>query len=157
MERWRVRQRSLFESLPRNAELPEPQRQKAVLLLASAQLFHQVVMTDVIEAALNISLNDPIVWQVMPPSIRRASARENGSPDMLQSSVTASSATKPVRDTPELRFEDRLQKVLDRALYYAILDGRNAQWTELPRLAGLGNQLAPRRTRSICASAQLDP
>jgi hypothetical protein len=33
MERWRVRQRSLFESRPRGAELPEPQRQKAVLLL----------------------------------------------------------------------------------------------------------------------------
>lgn len=35
MERWRVRQRSLFEIRPRGAELPEPQRQKAVLLLGA--------------------------------------------------------------------------------------------------------------------------
>lgn len=35
MERWRIRQRSLFESRPWNAELPEPQRGKAVLLLGS--------------------------------------------------------------------------------------------------------------------------
>lgn len=35
MERWRVRQRSLFESRPWGAEVPEPQRQKAVLLLGS--------------------------------------------------------------------------------------------------------------------------
>ena len=35
MERWRVRQRSLFEIRPKVAELPEPQRQKALLLLGS--------------------------------------------------------------------------------------------------------------------------
>jgi hypothetical protein len=35
MERWRVRQRSLFESRPRGVEMPEPQRQKAVLLLGA--------------------------------------------------------------------------------------------------------------------------
>jgi hypothetical protein len=35
MERWKAGQRSLFESRPQVAELPEPQRQKAVLLLGS--------------------------------------------------------------------------------------------------------------------------
>jgi hypothetical protein len=35
MERWKVRQASLFESRPPVAELPEFQRQKALLLLGS--------------------------------------------------------------------------------------------------------------------------
>jgi hypothetical protein len=35
MERWRARQTNLFEKSPQAAELPEPQRQKALLLLGS--------------------------------------------------------------------------------------------------------------------------
>ena len=35
MERWKARQTSLFESRPPVAELPELQRQKALLLLGS--------------------------------------------------------------------------------------------------------------------------
>jgi len=35
MERWKARQTSLFESQPPVAELPELQRQKALLLLGS--------------------------------------------------------------------------------------------------------------------------
>jgi hypothetical protein len=35
MERWTARQRSLFENRQPIAELPEPQRQKALLLLGS--------------------------------------------------------------------------------------------------------------------------
>jgi hypothetical protein len=35
MERWKAHQTNLFESRRRVAELPEPQRQKALLLLGS--------------------------------------------------------------------------------------------------------------------------
>ena len=35
MERWKARQTSLFESCPKTIELPEPQRQKALVLLRS--------------------------------------------------------------------------------------------------------------------------
>jgi hypothetical protein len=35
MDRWKARQTSLFERCPKVAELPEPQRQKALLLLGS--------------------------------------------------------------------------------------------------------------------------
>ena len=35
MEGWKARQTNLFEKSPQVAELPEPQRQKAVLLLGS--------------------------------------------------------------------------------------------------------------------------
>ena len=35
MERWEARQTSLFESRPQAAELPEPLRRKALLLLGS--------------------------------------------------------------------------------------------------------------------------
>jgi hypothetical protein len=35
MEKWKARQGNLFESRPTVAELPEPQRQKALLLLGS--------------------------------------------------------------------------------------------------------------------------
>ena len=39
---------------------------------------------------------------------------------MLQSAVAASSWAEAIRDVPELRLEDRLQKLLDRALYNAV-------------------------------------
>jgi hypothetical protein len=35
MERWRARQTNLFERSPEVAELPEPRRQKALLLLGA--------------------------------------------------------------------------------------------------------------------------
>jgi hypothetical protein len=35
MERWKAHQTNLFESRPRVAEVPEPQRQKALLILGS--------------------------------------------------------------------------------------------------------------------------
>ena len=35
MERWKAQQTNLFESRPRVTKLPEPQRQKALLLLGS--------------------------------------------------------------------------------------------------------------------------
>src|ERR1700739_3441224 len=93
----------------------------------------------------------------MPSSICRVCTRKNGSSDMLKSTMAASSGTKPVRDAPELSFKDRFQKVLDRALYNAILDGRNTQRPEFSRFPWLGNQLAPRGARPICANAQFGP
>jgi hypothetical protein len=74
---------------------------------------------------------------------------------MLQSAVATPSRSEPVRDMPEVRFEDRLQKVLDRALYDAISDSGNPEESELPRLARLGNQLSSARTRSIPARPQV--
>lgn len=59
-----------------------------------------------------------------------------------------------LKHMPKLLLEDRLQKCLDRALNDAILDRGNAQGPELPRFAGLGDKLAPRRARPVCAGAQ---
>jgi len=71
------------------------------------------------------------------------------------SAVAASSRTEPVRDVPEVRFEDRLQKVLDRGLDDAVRDSGDSQGSELPRLARLRNELPAAGARSIPARPQL--
>ena len=52
---------------------------------------------------------------------------------------------------PESRLEQRLQKLLDRALYHAVGDRGNPQGSELPRFARLGDELASARAGSKCS------
>ena len=65
--------------------------------------------------------------------------------------MPSSSWAEAIRDVPELRLEDRLQKLLDRALYNAVRYSWNSQGSELPWLAWLGDQLPPARARPIPA------
>src|SRR5262245_12062662 len=99
-------------------------------------------MIDVIEAALDVALNYPAIWHTVPSPIRPLLQRQDGPSDMLCSPVAAAAGSKPVRDVPELRLEDRLQDVLDRGLNDAIGDRRNAQGSELPWFSGLRDELA---------------
>jgi hypothetical protein len=100
------------------------------------------MMVDVVEAALDVPLDDPGIWCSMAPTIAPALAGANGLPDVLQGTVTPPSRPEPVRDMPELRLEDWLQNILDRGLHDAISDRRNAQGSEFPRFPRLGNQFA---------------
>ena len=107
------------------------------------------MVVDVVEAALDVTLDDPGIWQPGPVTIRVPLARLDDRPDILQSAVRAPSGPEPIGDPPELCLEDWLQKYLDRALNNAILDRRNAQGPELPRFPGFGNEFASRRARPI--------
>ena len=112
------------------------------------------MMVDVVEAALDVSLNDLGIRHPAPSSILVTFLRQGRSPDIFQGPVAAPSGPEPVGDMPELGLEYRLQKRFDRALNDAIFDRGNAQGSEFPWFASLRNELAPRRARPICATAQ---
>jgi len=99
---------------------------------------HQLVVIDVIETALDIPLDDPLVGCPLASAIFCRRSRTHAHADMLQGAVAASSGPKPVRHMPEASLEDRLQDILDRALNYAVTHGRDTEGSELPRLTRLG-------------------
>src|SRR5215472_16422708 len=111
-------------------------------------------MTEIVETALDVPLDDPSVWQAGPVAALVDLPRQEGHPDVLQSAMGAPSGPEAVGDIPELRLEDWLQECLDRALNNAVLDRGNGQGTELPWFTRFGDELAPRRAGSICAGAQ---
>lgn len=100
-------------------------------------------MTEIIETALDVALDDPSVWQASPMAILIELFRQESHTNVLQSAVGAPSGPESIGDIPELRFEDRLQEGLDRTLNDAIFDGGNAQGTELSWFTGFGDELAP--------------
>lgn len=110
---------------------------------ASAYPVHQMVVVDVVEAALNVTLDDPVIRHALPPTVAPHFAGNCASTDVLQGAMRAPAGSKPVRDVPELRLEDRLQEHFDRALYHAVFDRRNSQGPELPRFTGFGDKFAP--------------
>ena len=100
-------------------------------------------MVDVVETALYVAFNDPVIRHSVPSAILIPLSRLQGLPDMLQGAVRASARTKPVRDRPKLRLEDWLENCFDRALNDAVLYRGDAQGPELPRFTGFGNELPP--------------
>jgi hypothetical protein len=81
-----------------------------------------MVMRNMIEAAFDVTLDNPRVRQLAPPFVLIAFLRQGGSAEVLQCAVAATAGSKPVRNMPKLRFEDRLQQEFDRALNDAILN-----------------------------------
>jgi hypothetical protein len=116
-----------------------------------AYTLHQQVAINLIET----TLDDPLVGRRMASAVLSFRDRPNGRTDMLQSAVAASSGSKSIRDMPEVRLEDRLQKVLKRVLYEASGNRRNAEASELPRLAWLRDPLPSAGTRSLPARSQV--
>lgn len=112
-------------------------------------------MIDIVEASFDVPLNNPRIWQPVSPSVLVPLLRQGCPTNVLQGAVGVSAGSKPIRDMPELRLEDRLQKDSGRALYDAVSDGGDAQGSELPRFPGLWNELAPGRTWPICTTAQI--
>ena len=112
-----------------------------------ANALHQQVVVDMIEASFDVALNDPLIRSALAQAIAGLCSRTYRHADMLQGGVTAPSGSKPIRDMPKRRLEDRLQQVLDRTLHEAIGDSGNAQRSEFPRLARLWNPLPAARAR----------
>lgn len=96
------------------------------------------MVIDVIETALDISLDDPLVGCPLTSAVFCLRSRTDAHADMLQGAVAASPGSKPVRHMPEASLEDRLQDILDRALNHAITHGRDAKGPELPGWRGFG-------------------
>ena len=69
----------------------------------------------------------------------------------------ASSGPKAVRDRIEIRLEDRLQHQLERHLDQSVSERRNAQRTELSRLARLRDQPLPNRLWPVNSLSQVLP
>ena len=167
--------RRQHEAFRQNAGLQEPPHQSVHLGIADAgaDALHQLVMIDVVEAALDVALDDPLIGRPLAAAVIGLGSRSHGHADMLQGAVAAPSWSKPVRHVPERRLEDRLQKVLHRALNDAVANGRDpstahpsllrrpwplagfAQGPERPRLARLGDELPTRWARSIRAIPQV--
>lgn len=102
-----------------------------------------------IQATLDVALDDPLVGCSMTPAIFSLRDWSHGRANMLQSAVAAPSRAESIRDVPELRFEDWLQKMLDRALDDTVGDGRDTQGSEPPRSSRFGNPLPSARARPI--------
>src|SRR3974390_1709390 len=77
-------------------------------------------MIDVVEAALDISFDDPLIRRPLASAIFSLHSRSHAHADVLQGSVAASSGSEPVRHMPEAGLEDRFQNVLDRTLHHAV-------------------------------------
>lgn len=130
------------------------QPRHATVSNASAYPIHQVMVVDIVEAALDVPFNDPAIRQPNSSPILPEFVRQDRAADILQGAVRAPPGSEPVRDMPELRLEDRLQEDFDRALDDAIFDRRNAQGSELAWFTGFRDELASRRAGPICAGAQ---
>jgi len=115
---------------------------------------HQPVVIDVIETALDVSFDDPLVGHRMSLAICRLGSGPHGHADVFQSTVASSPGPKPVRYVPKLSLEDRLQDLLDRSLNDAVLDSRNPQGPEFPWFASLRDQFAPAGARAVAAVPQ---
>jgi hypothetical protein len=139
------------EAVRQNAGIQEPPDQPVHLHVADAgaDALHQLVLVDMVEAALDVAFYDPAVGRPVASAVAGLRPRSHGHADVLQGAVAASSGPEPVRYVPEGRLEDRLQKVLHRALYDAVAYGRDAQGAKLPWFARFGDELPAGRARLV--------
>src|SRR3954451_11574842 len=108
-----------------------------------------------IETALDVAFDDPRIGGPPTSAVFGLRSRSHGHADMFQGAMTASAGSEPVGNMPESRLENRLQKVLHRALYNAVTHGRNAQGSEFPGFARLRNEFPAGWTRLIPALPQV--
>src|SRR5271163_1196235 len=87
------------EAVRQNSGLQELRDQPRDLTIgdASTNPLHQLVVIDVVEAAPDISFDDPLVGRPLTPAILCRRPRSHAHPDMLQGAMAASSGPKPVR------------------------------------------------------------
>src|SRR5215472_29272 len=100
-------------------------------------------MIDVVEAALDVSFDDPLIGCPLTPAILCLCPRTHAHADVLQGAMAASSGSEPIRYVPKTRLEDRFQNVLDRALHHAIAHCGDPQGSELPWLTRFWDKLPP--------------
>ncbi len=147
------KQKAFFQ----HAGCQEPSDQSPHLRVSNtgADALHQPMVVDMVETALDVPLDDPGVGRLPTPAVARFCSRPDRHADVLQGTMTALCGSKPVGDVPECCLENRLQKVLDRALNDAVGDGGNTQGSELPWFARLGDQLPAARAWSIPSHPQV--
>jgi hypothetical protein len=124
---------------------------------APAQARHDVMVVDMVEAALDVPFDDPLIGRTRPISVRLRAGGADRVPDVLQSVATRPARAEAIRDGQELRLQDRLEQLQERGLHDAIPHGRHTERPELARLAALRNHHPPHRGRPIAARAQHRP
>jgi hypothetical protein len=104
-------------------------------------------MVDMIEAALDVTFDGPRERQPLGslPTVRNAPAQSHL--QICQSAVHAFAGPEAIGDGVEPRLEDRLQDVLHRCLDDPVFHGRNAQGSETPWFARLGDEHSSHRAR----------
>jgi hypothetical protein len=122
---------------------------------ARTYTLHQFVVIDVVETALDVAFDDPGIRRPLASAIFGFCSRSHAHADMLQGAVAPPTGSEPVGDVPEIRLEDRLQKILHRALYDAVTHGRNAQGAEFPWFSRLGDKLPAGWARLVSAIPQV--
>ena len=108
-----------------------------------SQAVHQMMVVDVIEAALDVAFDDPLIGWARPTLYGLLAGWADRVADMLQSVTTRFLRPKAVRNGKKLRFVDWLKHLQDRGLHDPILDGRNSQRPELARFSGLWDHQPP--------------
>jgi len=117
---------------------------------------HQQVVIDIVETALDIAFNDPLIGDIVTFAVRFACApRPHCHTDVFERAMTSPSWPKAIRDMPESRFQDWFQKLFDRALNDTVGDRRNPQGSELPRFALFWNKLSAARTGTVPPQSKL--
>ena len=125
--------------VPCPKEFPD-QRDEVFILYPPSQNFCQDVLVYVVEAALDVSFNEPFDSCV-------------GSLNLAQCCVSASSGAEAVGLMVEGRLIDAFQNHVDDLLYELVIRGGNPQRTFLPVF--LGYVLSPYRSGLIGTVAQL--
>lgn len=115
------------------------------------------MVVDMVEAALDVPFDDPLIGRTRPISVRLRASGADRVPDVLQSVATRPARAEAIRDGQELRLEDRLEQLQERGLHDAIPHGWHTERPELARLAALRNHHPPHRDRAIAALAQHRP
>src|SRR5215831_18824849 len=87
---------------------------------ATSNALHERVVVDVVEAALDVPFDDPLIRGHASFAILCFGTWAHRHSDVLHSAMAASSRPKPIRDVPKLSFEDWFQDLLDRALDHAV-------------------------------------
>jgi hypothetical protein len=143
-------------ALRENAGLEESDDQAVRLRVRDppAHPLHQTVMVDVVEASLDVSLDDPLVRE---PTLR---ARLDGlgtkeQSKVLQRPVDRLAGPEAVRDGEEIRLEHGLQDVLECCLNDPILHRGNPQGAKLPWRAEFRDEHPPHRRWPVRAGAKL--
>ena len=82
---------------------------------------HDMVVVDVVEAALDVPFDDPLIGRTGPVGRGLLPDRADRVADVLQSVATRLPRTEAVRDGQEVRLEDWLQQLQQRSLNDPIL------------------------------------
>ena len=122
---------------------------------AATDSFQNLMLREIIEATLDIALNNPWVGIGVPFTVFCHIRGRECSPDMFQRSVTTPSGPEAIRYLKESGFKERLDDLLDGTGNYSVFYRWHPERSELPRFATLGYPHPSGRRRNVGTILQL--